>query len=71
MRHLLSLAKAALGEDTIYYTTDPPPNVAKGSLPGDELFTCAQLHLSILTAWGWLHTECQQMSHTDDAAADP
>ena len=71
MRHLLSLAKATLGEDTIYYTTDPPPNVAKGSLPGDELFTCDQLHLSILTAWGWLHTECRQMSHTDDAAADP
>ena len=44
MRHLLSVAKAALGEDTIYYTTDPPPNVAKGSLPGDEIFTCGQLH---------------------------
>ena len=57
MRHLLSLAKAALGEDTIYYTTDPPPNVAKGSLPGDEIFTCGQLHLEILTV-GWLPTEC-------------
>ena len=67
MRHLLSMAKTALGEETIYYTTDPPPNVAKGSLPGDEIFTYGQLTLHLLTAWCWLHTECRQMS----AAADP
>ena len=39
IRRLLGTAKAALGDDVIFYTTDPPTLVAAGSLPGDELYT--------------------------------
>lgn len=38
MRHLVGTMKASLGDDALIYTTDPPPNIAKGSLPGDEVF---------------------------------
>jgi len=41
LRHLISSARAILGNEVILYTTDPPANVEKGSLPGDEIFTCA------------------------------
>ena len=39
IRHLLGTAKAVLGDDVIFYTTDPPSLAAAGSLPGDELYT--------------------------------
>lgn len=39
LRHLVALARELLGDDVILYTTDPPANVAKGSLPGDEIYT--------------------------------
>ncbi len=39
IRHLLRTAKAALGDDVIFYTTDPPSLAEAGSLPGDELYT--------------------------------
>ena len=39
IRHLLTTAKASLGEDVIFFTTDPPSLAAAGSLPGDELYT--------------------------------
>ncbi|EIE24551.1 hypothetical protein COCSUDRAFT_46851 [Coccomyxa subellipsoidea C-169] len=39
IRHLLRIAKAALGDDVIFYTTDPPSLAEAGSLPGDELYT--------------------------------
>ncbi len=38
MRHLVGTMRASLGNDALIYTTDPPPNIAKGSLPGDEVF---------------------------------
>ena len=38
MRHLVGTARASLGNEVLIYTTDPPPNIAKGSLPGDEVF---------------------------------
>lgn len=41
IRHLLGTARAALGDDVILFTTDPPALAASGSLPGGELFTCA------------------------------
>ena len=31
MRHLLNTAQASLGSTAIIYTTDPPPNIAKGN----------------------------------------
>ena len=42
VRHLVNLAQGILGKEAILYTTDPPPVVQKGSLPGDEVFTCAR-----------------------------
>lgn len=39
VRHLVNLAQGILGKEAILYTTDPPPVVQKGSLPGDEVFT--------------------------------
>ena len=41
LRHLVATARRHLGPDVILYTTDPPPNIARGSLPGDEVYTCA------------------------------
>jgi len=41
LRHLVATARRYLGPDVILYTTDPPPNVARGSLPGDEVYTYA------------------------------
>lgn len=41
LRHLVARAHELLGDDVILYTTDPPANVAKGSLLGDEVYTCA------------------------------
>ena len=38
MRHLVHTARASLGDAALIYTTDPPPNIAKGSLPGDEVY---------------------------------
>ena len=38
MRHLVKLARKALGDEIVLFTTDPPGNVEKGSLPGDEIF---------------------------------
>ena len=38
MRHLVKLARRDLGDDIMLFTTDPPPVVEKGSLPGDEIF---------------------------------
>lgn len=39
MRHLVKLARKALGDEIVLFTTDPPGNVEKGSLPGDEIFS--------------------------------
>ncbi|KAL0019729.1 hypothetical protein WJX77_006458 [Trebouxia sp. C0004] len=39
MRHLVKLAKKALGDEIVLFTTDPPPVVEKGSLPDDEIFS--------------------------------
>ncbi|KAL3131686.1 hypothetical protein ABBQ38_007978 [Trebouxia sp. C0009 RCD-2024] len=39
MRHLVKLARKALGDEIVLFTTDPPPNVEKGSLPDDEIFS--------------------------------
>ncbi|KAK9836149.1 hypothetical protein WJX81_004982 [Elliptochloris bilobata] len=39
LRHLLASARAALGEDALIYTTDPPPNVNKGSLYGGDVYS--------------------------------
>lgn len=47
IRHLLATAKAALGDDVIFYTTDPPSLIQAGSLPGDELYTLAPIPSSL------------------------
>ncbi|EIE22122.1 hypothetical protein COCSUDRAFT_1093, partial [Coccomyxa subellipsoidea C-169] len=39
MRHLVGTVRASLGDDALIYTTDPPPNIAKGTLPGDEVLS--------------------------------
>ena len=50
MRHLVQLTRTLLGNDIILYTTDPPPYIANGTLPGDALFSCALLGtLSLLS----------------------
>ena len=41
LRHLLATARQQLGDEVILFTTDPPDLVHVGSLPGDEVFTCA------------------------------
>ena len=41
LRHLVASARRHLGNDTILYTTDPPAITPKGSLYGDEVYTCA------------------------------
>lgn len=41
LRHLLASARAALGDDALIYTTDPPPNIQKGSLAGGDVYSCA------------------------------
>lgn len=38
MKHLVGTVRAALGNDVIIYTTDPPPNIAKGSIAGDSVY---------------------------------
>jgi beta-galactosidase len=51
LRHLVATARQHLGDEVILYTTDPPPNVARGSLPGDEVYTCVAvpLHKGVLS----------------------
>ena len=44
MRHLVKLARKALGDEIVLFTTDPPPNVEKGSLPDDEIFRQVAVH---------------------------
>lgn len=44
MRHLVKLARKALGDEIVLFTTDPPPNVEKGSLPDDEIFRQVTVH---------------------------
>lgn len=41
LRHLLATARASLGADALIYTTDPPPNLGKGTLPGADVYSCA------------------------------
>ena len=41
VRSLTALARGVLGNDVILYTTDPPPYIANGTLPGEALFSCA------------------------------
>ena len=38
MKHLVETVRTVLGNDFIIYTTDPPPNIAKGSLAGDAVY---------------------------------
>ena len=40
MEHLVGTVRSVLGGDFIIYTTDPPPNIAKGSLAGDPVYRC-------------------------------
>lgn len=47
MRHLVGTVRASLGDDVLIYTTDPPPNIAKGSLPGDEVLRWQTLLCSV------------------------
>lgn len=39
LRALVKMARDALGDDVILYTTDPPNNAPNGTIPGDEVFT--------------------------------
>ena len=41
LRHLAATARRHLGNDTILYTTDPPAIAPKGSIYGEEVYTCA------------------------------
>lgn len=41
LRHLLATARASLGDEALIYTTDPPPNLGKGTLPGADVYSCA------------------------------
>ena len=41
LRHLLRTARQLLGVGAILFTTDPPDIADLGSLPGDEVLTCA------------------------------
>ena len=38
MRHLVGTVRTVLGDDLIIYTTDPPPNIAAGSLADDSVY---------------------------------
>ena len=39
LRHLISTARTHLGDDVLFYTTDPPGVAQHGSLPGKEVLT--------------------------------
>lgn len=41
LRHLVDLARKALGPDALLFTTDPPQVTEIGSLRGEEVLTCA------------------------------
>ena len=41
LRHLVHLARKALGPDAMLFTTDPPQVTEIGSLRGEEVLTCA------------------------------
>lgn len=51
LRHLYKVARSHLGQDVLIYTTDPPPNVAKGSLQGEEVYTCVLGHMHWMQLW--------------------
>ena len=40
LRHLAATARRHLDNDTILYTTDPPAIAPKGSIYGEEVYTC-------------------------------
>ena len=40
IKHLVGTVRSVLGGDFIIYTTDPPPNIAKGSIAGDPVYRC-------------------------------
>ena len=46
MEHLVGTVRSVLGDDFIIYTTDPPPNIAKGSIAGDSVYRCPPFCLS-------------------------
>lgn len=67
VRHLVQLTRTLLGNDIILYTTDPPPYVANGTLPGDALFSCALLgDFGPLSdcAFVWRFCACQRRTET-------
>ncbi|GBG61457.1 hypothetical protein CBR_g21802 [Chara braunii] len=39
LKHLVNRAKAALGNDVVIYTTDQPPSITFGSLPGGSVYS--------------------------------
>lgn len=45
LRHLAATARQHLGNDTILYTTDPPAIAPKGSIYGEEVYTCVSMLL--------------------------
>lgn len=57
LRHLVGTVRASVGDDVLIYTTDPPPNIAKGTIPGHEVYRCypPSFHLvyilSHLSSW--------------------
>ena len=38
IKHLVGTVRTVLGDDFIIYTTDPPSNIAKGSIAGDSVY---------------------------------
>eukprot|EP00884_Botryococcus_braunii_P002882 jgi/Botrbrau1/12595/Bobra.0169s0123.1 len=39
LKDLLRIARATLGDDVIIYTTDPPPHLDNGTIPGPDVYT--------------------------------
>lgn len=39
LKELLRIAREILGDDVIIYTTDPPPRLANGTIPGPDVYT--------------------------------
>jgi beta-galactosidase len=50
LRHLAATARQHLGNETILYTTDPPAIAPKGSIYGEEVYTCGCMPCCAITA---------------------
>ncbi|KAK9816677.1 hypothetical protein WJX72_003581 [[Myrmecia] bisecta] len=53
IRHLAALAKSALGDEAVIFTTDPPSIIANGTLAGDQVYSVVDFPPGTNVSWAF------------------